>query len=61
MFRNCKSLNYIKAMFTTKPSMYTDGWVYGVASTGTFVKSKDATWDVTGYSGVPSGWTIKKE
>lgn len=61
MFRNCKSLNYIKAMFTTKPSTYTDGWVYGVASTGTFVKSKDATWDVTGYSGVPSGWTIKKE
>ena len=40
-----------------------DYWVYNVARTGTFVKSKDATWDTTpgalGYSGVPAGWTIK--
>lgn len=62
MFYGCKKLNYIKAMFTTTPSTtYTNSWVYGVASAGVFVKSKDATWDVTGVSGVPEGWTIKTE
>ena len=34
-------------------------WVSGVASSGTFVKSKDATWSVTGNSGIPSGWTVE--
>lgn len=34
-------------------------WVRGVASTGTFVKNPEATWDVIGTSGVPSGWTVK--
>jgi hypothetical protein len=60
MFRNCKKLNYIKAMFTTTPSSsYTNNWVNGVASTGTFIKNKDATWNVTGSNGIPSGWIIK--
>ena len=40
-------------------------WVNGVSSTGTFVKSKDATWDTTpgalGYDGVPAGWTVITE
>lgn len=59
MFYNCTNLNYIKAMFTTTPSSsYTLNWVSGVASTGTFVKNPDATWDVTGNSGVPTGWDI---
>ena len=62
MFQNCSKLNYIKAMFTTTPSSsYTSNWVYGVASTGTFVKNAAATWNVTGTSGVPSGWTITRE
>ena len=60
MFENCTSLNYIKAMFITTPGInYTNNWVYGVASTGTFVKNPAATWDVTGYSGVPTGWTVQ--
>ena len=59
MFYNCTSLNYIKALFTTTPSnTYTQDWVSGVSSTGTFVKSPDATWNVIGTNGVPSGWTI---
>ena len=59
MFYNCKKLNYIKAMFTTTPSSsYTNNWVRGVSSTGTFVKNKDATWNVTGNYGIPSGWTV---
>ena len=62
MFNGCTILNYIKAMFTTTPSgSYTSTWVLNVASSGTFVKNKNATWDVTGTSGIPSGWTIIKE
>jgi hypothetical protein len=65
MFWNCSKLNYIKAMFTTKPSSgATRYWVSGVASTGTFVKNKNATWNVTAtssnsYIGIPSGWTVQ--
>jgi len=60
MFRGCSRLNYIKAMFTTTPSStYTAGWVDGVAATGTFVKNSAATWDETGASGIPSGWTVE--
>lgn len=61
MFQNCTNLNYIKAMFTTEPSTsYTDNWVNGVKSTGTFVKSDNATWNVTGSHGIPSGWDIER-
>jgi hypothetical protein len=60
MFAGCTSLNYIKAMFTTTPSTtYTNNWVSGVASTGTFVKNSAATWNVTGTSGIPTGWTVQ--
>lgn len=61
MFQNCSKLNYIKMLATDISA--TDclfKWVDGVASTGTFVKNKNATWNVTGSSGVPSGWTIQK-
>ena len=60
MFYGCTSLNYIKAMFTTTPSTsYTDNWVSGVASTGTFVKNSAATWTTTGVNGIPTGWTVE--
>lgn len=60
MFNGCTSLNYIKAMFTTTPTRYeTSGWVSGVSPTGTFVKNRAATWNVTGENGIPSGWTVK--
>ena len=60
MFYGCTSLNYIKALFTTKPSTtYTSDWVKGVSSTGTFVKNASATWDVTGVNGIPEGWTVE--
>ena len=62
MFDGCTNLNYIKAMFTTAPvRAYTENWVSGVASTGTFVKNSAATWDVTGNTGVPTGWTVVTE
>ena len=63
MFYECSKLNYIKALFTTTPSgLFTSSWVRDAGyNGGTFVKSKDATWDVTGENGVPSGWTVKTE
>ena len=60
MFSDCSKLNYIKAMFTTTPSTsYTDHWVYNVSSAGTFVKNAAATWEVTGYNGIPTGWRVE--
>ena len=60
MFRNCSRLNYIKAMFIElTPTNATSNWVNGVASTGTFVKNSAATWNVTGVSGIPTGWTVE--
>ena len=60
MFSGCSNLNYIKAMFTTTPSAtYTSTWVNGVSSTGTFVKNSAAAWNVTGDSGIPTGWTVE--
>ena len=60
MFYQCSKLNYVKAMFTTTPdSSYTSNWLYGVASSGTFVKNSTATWSVTGTAGVPNNWTVE--
>lgn len=62
MFIGCTSLNYIEALFVTVPStLYTNYWVAGVASTGTFVKNANAQWDETGDTGVPTGWTVVTE
>ena len=60
MFQNCTKLNYIKAMFTTTPGRtYTQDWVSGVSTTGTFVKNASATWTTTGVNGIPTGWTVQ--
>ena len=60
MFYGCTKLNYIKAMFTTVPTLtLTQRWVDGVASNGTFVKNSAATWTTTGVNGVPTGWTVE--
>jgi hypothetical protein len=36
-----------------------NNWVYGVASTGIFVKMAAMTSLPTGNSGIPSGWTVE--
>lgn len=59
MFDGCSKLNYIKMLATDISA--TDcllGWVYNVASTGTFVKNPNMTSLPTGPSGIPSGWTV---
>ena len=62
MFYGCSKLSYIKAMFTTTPSIsYTSNWLRGVASSGTFIKNPNATWNVIDYNSIPYGWTVKTE
>ena len=59
MFYDCTSLNYIKCLATDiSATNCTSYWVSGVASTGTFVKNPNmASW-TTGFSGIPTGWTV---
>ena len=62
MFWCCTSLNYIKMLaIDVSASDCLKAWVLGVASTGTFVKNASATWDVTGWDGIPSGWSVITE
>lgn len=68
MWTGCTELASIIALFTTTPSTsYTQSWVDGVQSyppplggstTGTFTKSKDATWNVSGVNGIPDKWNV---
>lgn len=59
MFDGCTSLNYIKCLATDiSASDCTYFWVYGVSSTGTFVKASSMNNWATGDSGIPSGWTV---
>ena len=56
MFRTCTNLSYVKCLATSGLTQAnTDGWLYQVSSTGTFVKASDA--DVSGGA-IPSGWSI---
>jgi hypothetical protein len=61
MFDSCSNLNYIK-MLATDISATTCllDWVYGVSSTGTFVKNPALSEETIGrgISGIPEGWTV---
>lgn len=59
MFYGCQNINRIKCLAITTTDNATTNWVDGVAATGTFVKSANATFWTTGVSGIPSGWTIE--
>jgi hypothetical protein len=66
MFEGCTSLNYVYALFLNTPAgnnvssdnTATDYWLSNVASTGTFVKNHNATWDVRGNGAIPYNWTV---
>lgn len=59
MFKRCTNLNYVKAMFTDmSASNCVWSWLNNVSSTGTFIKSKDATWTKE-QAGIPTGWTVQ--
>lgn len=62
MFLGCSSLNYIKCLATDiSANRCTSGWVYGVASTGTFVKANGMNGWPNGDGGIPNKWTIENE
>jgi hypothetical protein len=61
LFRDCAKINYIKCLGETHISNATNQWVNGVAATGTFVKSANATFWTTGANGIPSGWRDESE
>lgn len=62
MFKGCTNLSYIKMLATdVSASQCLMNWVNGVAVSGYFIKNADATWNVTGDSGVPSSWTINNK
>lgn len=63
MFSGCGKLSYIKmlAIEVLVGGTSLDYWVSRVASAGTFVKNKNARWNITGQHGVPNGWTIQYE
>ena len=62
MFYGCSSLNEVRCQMPSSysssdiSSVYADGWLEGVASTGTFYTNADANWP-SGISGIPTGWT----
>ena len=73
MFYGCTSLNYVKCLATNiseNNRSYISSWLWGVASTGTFVKAENVSWPIGnspgtttnfGKGGVPSGWTVQEE
>ena len=62
MFNKCSGLAYIKMLATDISAQNClSNWVSGVASSGTFVKNKNAVWDAVGVSGVPEGWIVITE
>ena len=64
MFYGCTNLNYIKCLATNisniTASNCTENWVQGVASTGTFIKSRNISSWTTGVNGIPRGWTVQE-
>ena len=62
MFYGCTNLNYIKCLATNISARESHiSWVYGVASSGTFVKAAgitEATWG-RGNNGIPTNWTVQ--
>ena len=59
MFYGCTKLNHIICLATDiSANICIDEWVSGVSSTGIFVKHPDMNNWTTGYSGIPSGWTV---
>jgi hypothetical protein len=61
MFLGCNQLNHIKCMATDiSATGCTQGWVNGVASSGTFVKNSEMSSWTTGNDGIPSGWTTEE-
>ena len=58
MFYNCRTLNYVKAMFTdisAEGCLF--GWLSDVSQVGTFIKNVEATYD-NASANIPTDWTV---
>ena len=60
MFRDCTLLGNVTCLATNPGADYTDDWLSGVPSSGTFIKKSGVTWP-SGSSGIPSGWTVQQQ
>ena len=61
MFYGDSSLNYVKSLATNITATNAiNQWLYGVASSGTFVKPVGVGYQ-TGANGIPNGWTVVEE
>jgi len=61
MFHSARTLNYIKCTATSGvTSGNTKEWVRGVASSGTFIKAKSATW-LRDINGIPTEWIVRDD
>jgi hypothetical protein len=70
MFCECSNINFIKMLGEKVENDFLNegisaalrDWVKGVSLNGTFMKSRNATWDTTpgalDNSGVPAGWVV---
>jgi hypothetical protein len=59
MFYNCSKLNKITCLATNYNTIYTDNWVQGVSSTGTFIKHPDMNSWTRGINGIPVDWEVE--
>lgn len=60
MFYKCSNLSYIKTLAKGDIITGTGMWVYGVSSTGTFVRTRESNWSLLPeYEGIPNGWTVQ--
>ena len=60
MFYQCNKLKYIKCLATDiSATGCTQGWVNGVATSGTFVKNSQMSSWSNGKDGIPNGWSIQ--
>ena len=58
MFKGCNSLSYIECAMFSDSSVFGNGWVSGVASSGTFVKNELQTKYEYSDNSIPTGWEI---
>ena len=59
MFSQCTKLNSVTCLATNiSAKNCTDGWLTGVAATGTFTKAGEMTGWTRGGNGIPEGWTV---
>ena len=59
MFNDCTNLSRVTCLGTNPNIDYnTSSWLFGVSSTGVFIKTPEATTWPSGANGIPAGWTV---